>query len=335
MTTPAPGQATERQRVLLRIHFHPTDPATRYTDLLAVLDTVTARVEPHPGTWSADADLTGALRYWQRTPADLITLIRLRLLALHATHSTAGAGPTRTVAEVAAATAPPHTARTVSTGEVEEFLRHQPVAVLPGIGPARVRALTRYGIHTAGDITATPLPTLHRILGTAPARLAHDRARGHDPRTVTPTPVPQSATAEHHFDHDELDPHRQRAALLGLTHHLGHQLRSREQAAGALTLTVRYADRTTTARHRTLPEATAHTPALTATAYALHEALGLQRARVRALTLRATGLRPAAETARQLLLDPTDDRARHLEAAADRARARYGPAAVRAATLAS
>ncbi|MCM2387370.1 hypothetical protein [Streptomyces albipurpureus] len=52
---------------------------------------------------------------------------------------------------------------------------------------------------------------------------------------------------------------------------------------------------------------------------------GLQRARVRALTLRAETLRPAATTPLQMTLDPADDRALHLEAAVDRARARFGP----------
>jgi hypothetical protein len=49
---------------------------------------------------------------------------------------------------------------------------------------------------------------------------------------------------------------------------------------------------------------------LTTTAYALHDALGLQRARVRALVLRAEDLTDAARTARQLSLDPADERRR-------------------------
>ncbi len=104
-----------------------------------------------------------------------------------------------------------------------------------------------------------------------------------------------------------------------------------------LTLTVQYADRTGQAsitRSRTLPEATAHTPQLRATAHALHGALGLQRARVRSLALRAGDLGDAASTSRQLTFGPDDDRARRIEAAADRARARFGAGAVRPASTA-
>ncbi|MGW7276554.1 hypothetical protein ACWGH5_39430 [Streptomyces sp. NPDC054864] len=66
----------------------------------------------------------------------------------------------------------------------------------------------------------------------------------------------------------------------------------------------------------------------------LHESLGLQRARVRYLSLRAE-LAPAQDTHHQLSLDTSDDKARQIEAAADKARARFGPHAVAAATLAT
>ncbi|MFC5156047.1 hypothetical protein ACFPRH_30475 [Streptomyces amakusaensis] len=152
-------------------------------------------------------------------------------------------------------------------------------------------------------------------------------------RLVQSEPTAQSLSAEHRFDRDTLTPGDHRRALLELAADLGGRLRDAGQAADGLTLTVRYADRTTTTRTRTLPEPTHHTRPLAATAYALHETLGLQRARVRAITLRAESLIPAADTARQLTLDPDDDRSITLEAVTDRARARYGPGAIKPATL--
>ncbi|MFD4172846.1 DinB/UmuC family translesion DNA polymerase [Streptomyces anulatus] len=81
----------------------------------------------------------------------------------------------------------------------------------------------------------------------------------------------------------------------------------------ALTLTVTYADRTQTTRSRTLTEATAHTPALATTARELLTSLGLQRARVRTLALRAERLRPAEDTVHQLTFDDRDHKLRRLE----------------------
>ncbi|MYR36090.1 hypothetical protein GTX14_02810 [Streptomyces sp. SID4944] len=71
------------------------------------------------------------------------------------------------------------------------------------------------------------------------------------------------------------------------------------EIAPALTLTLTYADRARTTRSNTLTGPTAHTPALAATARQLLTGLGLQRARVRTIALRAERLRPAEDTARQ------------------------------------
>ncbi len=65
----------------------------------------------------------------------------------------------------------------------------------------------------------------------------------------------------------------------------------------------------------------------------LYALLGLQRARVRAISLRAQDLRPAAQATEQLTLDPGDDRALAIEVVSDRAR--YGPGTLRPATFAT
>ncbi|MEV6583759.1 hypothetical protein AB0M92_37120 [Streptomyces sp. NPDC051582] len=98
------------------------------------------------------------------------------------------------------------------------------------------------------------------------------------------------------------------------------------QAAGA--------GRSSSTRSRTLTEATAHTRPLATAAYELYDQLALQRARVRSISLRAHNLHPASAATQQLTLDLHDDRALAIEAVTDRARARYGPGALRPATLA-
>ncbi|MFD8692714.1 helix-hairpin-helix domain-containing protein [Streptomyces sp. NPDC059651] len=242
--------------------------------------------------------------------------------------ASAGAGPNRMIAAMAAAVTPPGTATVIGNSlyETAAFLRPQPAAALPGIGPATAKTLARYGIHTVGDIADTPLATLQRILGT-PARQAHERAHGRDERPVTPAAAPRSISTTHPYDRDELNPARHHATLLNLTDELGARLREEHSITQALTLTITYADRTHTTRTHTLTEPTAHTPQLAHTALDLLGRLGLQRARVRAISLRAERLLPAEQAAHQLTLDSRDDKARDLEAALDRARARarYGP----------
>ncbi|MGW3209796.1 DinB/UmuC family translesion DNA polymerase [Streptomyces sp. NPDC001135] len=140
-----------------------------------------------------------------------------------------------------------------------------------------------------------------------------DRTRGHDPRPVTPGTAPASRTARHDFTHDELDPGHHRRAILALAEQLGADLRHTHDAADTLTLDVRYADRSHTTRTRTLPEATNHSAALTHAAHRIYDHLGLQRARVRTITLRASALRPATAAHHQLLLDASDDKVREFE----------------------
>ncbi|WP_435239948.1 DNA polymerase Y family protein [Streptomyces sp. YPW6] len=324
-----------RPRAILRIHFHPAERTDElYGQLLTVVNGISSRVEPLPADWSAYADLTGALSYWGRDVEGLVAVLRLRLLALHGVQCSAGAGPTRSIAAMAADATPPGAATVVGDDpyEIASFLRPRPTAALPGIGPKTARTLARYGISTVGDIADTRLTTLQRILGAAAARQAHDRARGLDERPVVPGAAPKSLSAGHRFEHDELDSDRHHRAVLGLVQELGGRLRTSGEIAQALTLTVTYADRTQTTRSRRLAEPTAHTTALAATARELLTGLGLQRARVRTLSLRAERLRPAQDTVHQLTLDDRDYKLRRLETALDKAATRYGPGITGAAS---
>ncbi|MGW3335259.1 DNA polymerase Y family protein [Streptomyces rubiginosohelvolus] len=326
-----------RPRAILRIHFHPAERTEElYGQLLTVVEGISSRVEPLPADWSAYVDLTGALTYWGRDAEGLVAVLRLRLLALHGVQCSAGAGPTRSIAAMAADATPPGAATVVRDDPyaVAAFLRTKPASALPGIGPKTAKTLARYGITSVGDIADTQLPTLQRILGTTAARLAHDRALAIDERPVVPGAAPRTMSASRRFDRDELDPDQHHQAVLGLVQELGGRLRTSGEIAQALTLTVTYADRTQTTRNRSLTEPTAHTPALAATARGLLTGLGLQRARVRALTIRAERLRPAEHAVRQLTIDHADDKALLIEAVQDRARRRYGRDVIKPARLA-
>lgn len=334
----SPSEAARNAPHVLHARFHlrsGTAPrAEAYARLLALLAEFTPVVQALPPD-AALADVRGGLRYFGRDATGLALLLRVRALALCGADCTVGVAANPLLARLAARDAPRGAVRTLSGDPraVAGFLGPLPASALPGVGPATARTLSGYGLDTVGRIAATPLGTLQRIVGASAGRRLYALARGADPVPVTPNAPARVLAAEHHFGRDELDPDRHRRALLALTEELGARLRADRQAAGALTLTVHYADRSTTVRTRTLAEPTGHSPALTALAYRTYTALGLQRARVRAVSLRAEGLIPAELASRQLAFDPADDRARRAEAAADRARARFGPGAVRPATL--
>ncbi|MEV6193865.1 hypothetical protein AB0M19_15895 [Streptomyces sp. NPDC051920] len=304
--------------------------------LLGVLEEFTPVVEALPPD-GALLDLRGAERYFGRGAVEFASLIRVRTLALHGVDCVIGAGPGPMLARMALRDAVPGVPRVVpeEPDAVTEFLAGRPVAALPGVGGATARTLCEYGLDTIGKVAAAPLSTLQRLTGVRPGRELREKASGVDRGRVVPNATSRSLAAERSFQSDELDSSRHRRALLSAAEELGTRLRSLEKVCRTLTLTVRYADRSATTRGRTLKEATAHSSALTGTAYRMYEALGLQRARVRAIALRAEGLTPAEQASHQLTFDPVDEKVRRIEEVADRARAKFGPHVIGPGTLAA
>ncbi|WP_210586388.1 hypothetical protein [Streptomyces sp. GESEQ-35] len=301
-------------------------------ELIGLLEEFTPVVEALPPD-GALADLRGAERYFGRSAVELAAVIRVRSLALHGVDCVIGAGPGPMLARMALRDARPGVTHELPEGP--DGIAELPVTALPGVGTATARTLCEYGLDTLGLVAAAPLSTLQRLVGAKTGRELREKANGLDRGRVVPNAVSRSLAAERPFRLDELDPDRHRRALLSAAGELGARLRALEKVCGTLTLTVRYADRTATTRTRTLKEPTAHSAALTRTAYDMYEALGLQRARVRSIALRAEALGPAEQASYQLTFDPVDEKARRVEEVADRARAKFGPHAVKPGTLAA
>lgn len=331
----------------VRFQLPPADEAA-LPGLLGLLEDFTPVVEALPPD-GALADLRGAERYFGRNAVELASVIRVRALAHHGVDCVIGAGPGPMLARMALRDARPGVTCEVpgDPDGIAEFLTDKPVAALPGVGTATARTLCEYGLDTLGRVAAAPLSTVQRLVGAKAGRELHERAGGVDRGRVVPNAVSRSLATERPFDHDELDPDRHRRALLSAAEELGARLRALDKVCRTLTLTVRYAglphSRTgssggapiSTTRSRTLEEPTAHSAALTRVAYGMYDALGLQRARVRAIALRAEGLDPAEQASHQLTFDPADDKARRIEEVADRLRAKFGPHAVMPGSLAA
>lgn len=326
----------------LRLHPAGGGPlgAEAYAGVLALLGGLTPAVQALPPD-AALADVRGALRYFGCDAVRLAAVIRVRALALYGVDAAAGVAANPMLARAAAREARPGETLLVpdEPAAVREFLAGKPVGALDGVGPKAARTLCSYGLDSVGRVAAAPPAVLRRILGARLGREVRERALGIDRTPVRPGAGTRTMAAERAFGLDEVDPVRHRRALLSLTEELGARLRTqgpgRGQVCRTLSLTLRCADRTTLTRTRTLGEPTAHTATLTATAYALYEGLGLQRARVRALSLRVEDLSPAEGAARQLSLDPDDEKSRRLEAVTDRVRARFGPHVIARGTLAA
>ncbi|MDF9811790.1 hypothetical protein [Streptomyces sp. SPB162] len=87
-----------------------------------------------------------------------------------------------------------------------------------------------------------------------------------DPRPVVPSEPAARLVADLVLERDCLDPLQHHRTVVGLADRIGQRLRGESRIAGGFTPTVRYADRSSTARTRILPEPANHSPTLVSAA---------------------------------------------------------------------
>lgn len=244
-----------------------------------------------------------------------------------------GVASTKFVAKLASARCKPDGLLVVPRDQVVQFLHPLPVGALWGVGAKTEQALERLGLRTVGDIAHTPLTTLRRALGAGTGSALHALSWGRDQRRVTPAEPDKSIGAEQTFGTDVDDPVLIARELLALCERTAARLRATDQVGRTISIKVRFADFTTITRSRTLPEPTDTGRTIYATALALYQALGLERARLRLVGVRVEGIAPATGQPEQLLLGARPHGWRQAEQAVDRAWARFGAGAVRPAAL--
>ncbi|MEU1621451.1 hypothetical protein ABZ479_29640 [Streptomyces sp. NPDC005722] len=311
-------------------------PEPPYREMLALLGDVTPVVQPLPPA-AALADVAGATRYWDRTPYELAVRIRTRALEALGLPVQVGVANSWAVAAMASARPDRGGIRVVPDDHraVRAFLDPLPIGELYGVGPVQAATLERYGLRTVGQVARLPAETLQRVLESrGQTRLVHERARGIDPRPVVATALPQTISVLRGLDVDTLDPTVIGREILDAVVDVAHQLRERGQVARVLTLGVGFAGGSSVNRSLTLREATAFTDDLRSAATQLFERMGLQRARVRGISVRAERLGGAEAASVQLSLDAEREAGHLLDPVVDQLNARFGPGTVTWAPLA-
>ncbi|MET9881157.1 hypothetical protein ABZZ36_42275 [Actinacidiphila glaucinigra] len=101
-----------------------------------------------------------------------------------------------------------------------------------------------------------------------------------------------------------------------------------------MSVEVSFSGGSSVSRSRTLAEPSAFTDDLRDAAMAVFERLGLERARVRGVSVRLQPLVDAAGATQQLSLDASRENSRRLDPVVDRLNARFGPGTVTRGTFA-
>jgi DNA polymerase IV len=325
---------TRARRMAPQAHILEPDHAL-YAQVSAAVMQVFAAVTPLVEPLSLDEaflDVSGSQRRLGR-PAAIGAAIRARIAAEQRITCSVGVASTKFVAKLASTQAKPDGLIVVPRDRMVEFLHPLPVGALWGVGERTEEVLARLGLRTVADVARTPQRTLERALGQAAGAHLSALAWGRDERRVTPGQAEKSIGAEETFNADVDDPEVVRRELLRLAERVAARLRSAGFVGRTVSVKVRFADFTTLTRSRTLREPTDVGQALYATARALYEGLGLQRARLRLVGVRAENLLPVEQLAEQLLLDAPEAGWREADRAVDRAAARFGRGSVRPAAL--
>jgi DNA polymerase IV len=297
--------------------------------VLAIFRDITPLVEPL-SLDEAFLDISGALRRMGMSPARVGRLIRQRVEQAQGITCSVGVAPTKFVAKLASGLCKPDGMLVVPKAEVLNFLHPLPVSALWGVGKRTAERLADVGLEKVADVAAAPLPRLKRIIGNALAEHLHPLALGHDNRSVVPESAEKSIGAEETFEVDHFDRALLKRELLRLSEKTAGQLRRRGLRGRTISIKVRFADFTTITRSRTLLVATDVTQEIFKVACQLLEEQTPPGA-VRLIGVRMEQL--GQDGAEQLLLDAPESGWREADQAADRARAKFGLAAIRPASL--
>ncbi len=310
---------------------HHDDYARISAGVMAIFGSITPSFEPL-SLDEAFLDVSGARRRLG-SPTQIGELIRTRVHDEQGITCSVGVASTKFVAKLASGRCKPDGLLVVPADRVIDFLHPLQIGALWGVGDKTEEALHRLGLRTVADLANTPVSTLERALGAAAGRHLWQLAWGHDERTVVPDTPEKSVSRDRTFEADVDDGDVVRRELLALSQSVARQLRAKALAGRTIAIKVRFADFTTISRSRTLAHPTDVARDIYATAVALFDALGLDRARLRLVGVRVEGLVDGSTVAHQLTFDERPEAWREAERAADRAADRFGRGVVRPASL--
>jgi DNA polymerase IV len=299
--------------------------------VMAVFASVTPIVEPL-SLDEAFLNVSGARRR-MGTPRQIAQGIRDTIADEQGITCSVGVASTKFIAKLASGLAKPDGLLVVPVAEVVSFLHQLPVGALWGVGDRTEEALQRLGLHTVADIAHTPVDTLRRALGDNAGPALHALAWGRDTRSVVPTRRERSIGADETFSFDVDDPAYIHRELLKLSERTATRVRAAGMVGRTISIKVRFSDFATITRSKTLRDPTDVSRDIYATARALFDGLGLQRARMRLVGVRMEGLMDSDQAPIQGLLDEPEHGWRDADRAVDQASARFGAGAVRPASL--
>jgi DNA polymerase IV len=246
---------------------------------------------------------------------------------------TVGVASTKFLAKVASGVGKPDGLLVVPPGGELGFLHPLPVERLWGVGAVTARKLQDRGLATVGQVAVLAEAALVSMLGQAAGRHLHALAHNRDPRRVRGGRRRRSIGAQRALGRSPRAWNDLDAVLVGLLDRLARRLRAARRVCRTVTLRLRFDDFSRATRSHTLPQATAQTQRILATARGLL-ATAMPMIESQGITLLGVALGNLEDDgAVQLALPLGYARASALDAALDDIRDRFGSAAITRAVL--
>ena len=241
---------------------------------------------------------------------------------------TVGVARTKFLAKVASAVAKPDGLLVVPPDGELAFLHPLPVERLWGVGRVTAAKLHGRGIATVGQVAELAEATLVTMLGRGAGRQLHALAHNRDPRRVQTGRRRGSIGSQRALGRTPKSPDALEAIVIEFVDRVARRLRAAGRVCRTVVLRLRFDDFSRATRSHTLPQATAQTQVILATArWLLWTAMPMiERRGVTLVGLALAGLDD--DDAVQLGLPFGRYRAAGLDAALDEIRDRHGSAAV-------
>jgi DNA polymerase-4 len=270
-------------------------------------------------------DLTGTESLHGMAPSATLARLQRRIEGTLSITASIGLSHNKFLAKLASDLDKPRGFSIIGRRETADFLAPLKVRAIWGVGPALERKLAEDGITRIRHLRELDERTLAARYGAMGRRLAH-LAWGEDTRKVEPESATKSISAETTFERDIKDARALASELWPLAETVSQRLKTSNLAGGGVALKLKTADFRIRTRHRRLAQPTQ----LAETIY--QAALGLLEIEATGTAFRLIGvgadtLEPAAADAPDLF-KPEDERARRLEDAIDKVRAKSGKASI-------
>ena len=305
-----------------------------YTEASAQVFEIFRDTSPIVEPMSIDEAFIDVAGLWRiaGTPGEIAAALRARVAEEVGLPITIGVARTKFLAKVASAVAKPDGLLVVEPDGELDFLHPLPVQRLWGVGAVTAAKLHERGIHTVAEVTAMPPEALTAIVGAAMGRQLHALSHNRDARRVTTgtrrrSIGSQQALGRRRRSREEID-----VVLWRLVDRIAGRMRRAGRVGRTVTLRFRFDDLTRATRSHTLPDATAGTATIHATAAGVLDA-AWPLVEERGISLLGVSVGNLADVdAVQLVLPFQRHEAERLDDVVDAIRDRFGRTALQRAT---